>query len=140
MFALLSLRLPLSRSFLDTLMWISIIYRSGPYPHKNSHGHTHTHTPLSPERGVARQCGRLLDSEVRRCRGGAWPLEQPLWRLVRPPFRMSWMCWTIRLMATEGGERDGARARARGRGRGRESDEAFTNCYPRLIQAETIRR
>ena len=70
---------------------------------KLSRAHTHTHTPLSPERGVARQCGRLLDSEVRRCRGGAWPLEQPLWRLVRPPFRMSWMCWTIRLMATEGG-------------------------------------
>ena len=53
MFAFLLFHFPLSLSFLNTLMWISIIYRSGPYPHKNSHAHTHT--PLSPEeRGVTR--------------------------------------------------------------------------------------
>lgn len=49
------------------------------------------------------QWGRLLDSEVRRCRGVLWPFVQPLWRLLGPPFRMSWMCCTIKLMATERG-------------------------------------
>ena len=68
----------------------------------------HTHAHPSPRRREVwhGQCGRLLDSDVRRCRGGTWPLVQPLCRLVRPPFRMSWMCWTIRLMATEGRERE----------------------------------
>lgn len=45
------------------------------------------------------QWGRLLDSEVRLWRGVLWPFMQPLWRFI-PPFRMSWMCWTIKLMAT----------------------------------------
>lgn len=48
------------------------------------------------------QWGRLLDSEVRRWRGVLWPFTQPLWRLLSPPFRMSWMCCTIKLMATAG--------------------------------------
>lgn len=46
------------------------------------------------------QWGRLLDSEVRRWRGVLWPFVQSLWRLLSPPFRMSWMCCTIKLMAT----------------------------------------
>lgn len=60
-----------------------------------------THTGLSASGGEVRrgQWGRLLDSEVLLWRGVLWPFMQPLWRFI-PPFRMSWMCWTIKLMAT----------------------------------------
>lgn len=60
-----------------------------------------THTALSASWGEVRrgQWGRLLDSEVLLWRGVLWPFMQPFWRFI-PPFRMSWMCWTIKLMAT----------------------------------------
>lgn len=76
---------------LNTVMPTGIIYSATP-------------TPLSAlGREVWRgQWGRLLDSEVRRWRGVLWPFVQPLWRLLSPPFRMSWMCCTIKLMATAG--------------------------------------
>lgn len=81
--------------FLNTVRPAGIIYSA-------------THTPLSVSwREVWwGQWGRLLDSEVRRWRGVLRPFMQPLWRLLSPPFRMSWMCCTIKLMATAGNKED----------------------------------
>lgn len=60
------------------------------------------HIPLTALWGqvCAGQWGRLLDSEARRWRGVLCPFTQPFCRLFSPPFRMSWMCCTIKLMAT----------------------------------------
>lgn len=80
---------------LNTVMPTGIIYSATP-------------TPLSAlwREVWWGQWGRLLDSEVRRWRGVLWPFMQPLWRLLSPPFRMSWMCCTIKLMATAGNEKE----------------------------------
>lgn len=63
------------------------------------------------------QCGRLPDSEVCLLREGVYPLRQPLvCRLDGPPLRMSWMCCTMRLMATAGERAAGEGGQNRGEG------------------------
>lgn len=113
---MLTQRLTITITYLKTRVVIIIIIIKGisfflhffslKYKNANRHYLQHpmppqTHTALSASWGEVwrGQWGRLLDSEVLLWRGVLWPFMQPFWRFI-PPFRMSWMCWTIKLMAT----------------------------------------